>query len=120
VQSKRSRSATLPLTAQRAQALRAQMTASEQVLWAKLRGNRLGVQFRRQVPVGRFIADFLAPAVQLIVEVDGGYHERRLRADDRRDRVLARLGFRVLRLPVEIVMRNMPEALARIRVSLGQ
>jgi len=43
--------------------MRASLTLSEQVLWARIRGRRLGSVFRRQVPLlGRFIADFLAPA----------------------------------------------------------
>lgn len=120
MQSKLNRPATSPLITQRARALRAQMTVSERMLWAELRGGRLGVHFRRQVPVGRRIADFLAPAARLIVEIDGGYHERRRRADERRDRMLGRLGYRVLRLEAELVMRYMSVALARIRAALAQ
>ena len=74
--------------------------------------------FRRQVPLGRYIADFVAPAVRLVVEVDGGYHARRRAADARRDRVLARLGYRVLRLDAELVVAELPEALRRIREAL--
>ena len=48
--------------------MRAQPTTSEAVLWEALRGSRLGVGFRRQVPIGRFIADFCAPAARLVVE----------------------------------------------------
>jgi very-short-patch-repair endonuclease len=47
--------------------------------------------------------------------VDGAYHGRRRSADARRDRKLRRLGFRVLRLDAELVMRNLGAALARIR-----
>lgn len=51
------------------------------------------VVFRRQIPlVGRFIAAFLAPAALLGVESDGGHHAEQLRADARRDAVLARAG----------------------------
>jgi very-short-patch-repair endonuclease len=121
MQSKLNRPATSALMAQRAHAFRAQLTPSEQKLWAELRGGRLGVQFRRQVVVGsRFIADFLAPAARLIIEVDGGYHEQRQHADARRDRVLARLGYRVLRLEAALVMRSVPEAVVRIRAALAR
>jgi very-short-patch-repair endonuclease len=49
------------------------LTESERRLWEALRGRKLGVQFRRQVVIGgRYIVDFAAPAVRLIVEVDGG------------------------------------------------
>jgi very-short-patch-repair endonuclease len=77
----------------RARGMRAALTASEQLLWSHIRGRRLGVVFRRQVPLlGRFIADFLAPAERLVVEVDGAYHAERARADARRDAALARAG----------------------------
>jgi very-short-patch-repair endonuclease len=90
-------------------------TPSEQVLFEAIRGGRLGVSFRRQVPVGRFIVDLLAPAVKLVVEVDGGYHARRRAADERRDRTLARAGYRVLRLEAELVVGDLPAAVGRIR-----
>ncbi len=77
-------------------------TLSERKLWSALRARQLGVQFRRQVPLaGRYIADFFAPAVGLVVEVDGSSHIQRRQADARRDRVLGRLGYRVLRLDAE-------------------
>jgi very-short-patch-repair endonuclease len=54
-------------------------TASEEALWQVLRGGALGVAFKRQVPLGdRYIADFFAPSVGLVVEVDGGVHVRRI------------------------------------------
>ena len=95
-------------------------TISEQKLWTALRCRQvLGVQFRRQVPMaGRYVIDFFAPSVGLAVEVDGGVHLLRRRADARRDRVLGRLGYRVLRLEAELVMCALPEAVARVREAL--
>src|SRR5688572_5144338 len=61
-----------------------------------------------------YIVDFLAPTCRLVVEVDGPYHDRRLRADVRRDARLNALGFRVLHLETEFVMRALPLALERI------
>ncbi len=87
-------------------------------LWARLSGSQLGVAFRRQVVLGEYIVDFLAPACRLVVEVDGAYHARRLRADARRDARLRALGFRVLHLEAELVMRELPLALERIRDAL--
>lgn len=106
------------LTVLRARELRSRLTFSEQVLWAQLRGSRLGVAFRRQAPIGRYIADFLAPSARLIVEIDGGYHAQRRSADARRDRVLARLGYRVLRLEAELVTRDVAQAVERIIAAL--
>ncbi len=94
-------------------------TRSEARLWAALSGRKLGVAFRRQVPIAkRYIADFLAPAVKLVVEVDGEYHTRQGRADARRDAALCALGYRVLRIEAELVMRDLPAAVALIRVAL--
>ena len=108
-------SATVQLHAQQ---MRSQLTPSEHALWQLLRGLSLGVTFRRQVPIGRYIADFLAPSSRLIVEVDGGYHQRRGAADARRDRHLARFGYRVLRLPEPLVMSQPAQALALVAAAL--
>jgi very-short-patch-repair endonuclease len=79
----------------------------------------LGVRFRRQVPVGgRWIVDCLAPALGLIVEIDGSAHEHRRRADARRDEKLRRLGYVVLRLHAALVMHDLPAAVARVRQAL--
>jgi len=84
-----------------------------------LRGSRLGIAFRRQVVIGDHIVAFLAPRARLVVEVDGGYHHERARADARRDHSLERAGYRVLRVEVEAVMAELPSVLARIVKELG-
>jgi very-short-patch-repair endonuclease len=57
------------------------------------------VRFRRQVVLlDRYIVDFYAPSLRLVVEVDGGYHRLRKTADARRDRELRRAGYTVLRV----------------------
>jgi len=87
---------------ERAAGMRWAPTASEARLFEAVRGMRLGVGFRRQVPLlGRYIADLLAPEVRLVIEVDGGYRGQRQGADERRDRALAAAGYRVLRLQAE-------------------
>ena len=93
---------------------RRSLTGSEARFWEALRGCKLGVPFRRQVPLaGRYIVDFAAPVVRLVVEVDGGCHARRRRANEQRDRELNRLGWRVLRVPAAVVMRDLPAAIQR-------
>ena len=69
----------------RAHTMRQAPTDSEARLWRAVRSSQLGVAFRRQVPLLGFIADFYAPSVRLVVEVDGGYHVGRVSADERRD-----------------------------------
>jgi very-short-patch-repair endonuclease len=94
-------------------------TASEEALWIALRGGVLGVAFKRQVVLAdRYIADFFAPSVGLVVEVDGGAHRASRAADRRRDEKLRRLGFRVVRVPASLVLRDSRQALAIIRFAL--
>ena len=97
---------------------RAAPTASEARLWSALSAGKLGVGFRRQVVLGNFIVDFLAPRARLVVEVDGGYHAQRGAADARRDGKLRGLGYRVLRLPAELVMNNLRAAVELVRAAL--
>ncbi len=99
--------------------MRHQPTESEAKLWEALRGGQLGVTFKRQVPIGEFIVDFLAPAVKLVVEVDGGAHVARGAADARRDRKLAFLGYRVVRVEAEIVHTALPSAVDVIHTALA-
>jgi len=80
-----------------ARRLRRAPPATERRLWALLRDRRLeGLKFRRQVPLGRYVADFLCPRHRLIVEADGPRHEDSLH-DLERDAWLRGQGFRVLR-----------------------
>jgi len=111
---------TQALLQQRAQAMRRAPTESEAALFRLLSGKKLGVTFKRQVPLGgRYIGDFVAASVKLVVEVDGGVHAGRRLADARRDRVLQRLGYRVLRLDARLVIEQPLVALERIREALG-
>jgi leucyl-tRNA synthetase len=106
------------LLGERAHFLRHNLTENERILWRRISGKQLGVAFKRQVPVDRYILDFLAPAAKLAVEVDDQSHELKRTADARRDRVLARLGYRVLRIDAELVRRNISEAVALIVAAL--
>ena len=94
----------------RAPQLRRAMTRAETLLWRHLKAGRLaGLAFRRQTPLGNYIADFVAHSCKLIVEVDGESHnfEERIRHDERRDRWFASRGYRVLRFTNEDVMKNL-------------
>ena len=105
----------------RAALMRREPPTSEARLFSALRGRRLGVSFRRQVPLlGRFIADLLASEVRLIVEVDGGYHAERAEADARRDRVLQRAGYHVLHVDADLVMRDLEAAVALVAAEIAR
>ena len=80
-----------------AKALRASATEAEKKLWQLLRSRRLAdMKFRRQVPIGEWIVDFVSFEHRLIVEADGSQHAES-EHDIGRDRDLAARGFRVLR-----------------------
>ena len=94
----------------RAKQLRRAMTRAETLLWRYLKAHRLAhLGFRRQSPMGDYIADFVAHSCKLVVEVDGESHdfEERLRHDEQRDRWFAARGYRVLRFANDDVMRNL-------------
>jgi very-short-patch-repair endonuclease len=81
-----------------AKTLRRRQTDPERMLWGLLRDRRfVGFKFRRQVPVGPYVADFLCYDCRLIVELDGSQHGESAR-DEVRDRWLANDGYRVLRI----------------------
>ena len=85
----------------RAKSFRRDMTPAERKLWYALRAHRLnGLGWRRQVPLGRFILDFVCHDRSLVVEVDGGQHfsDRQARRDSARDRWLITQGYRVVRI----------------------
>jgi very-short-patch-repair endonuclease len=86
-----------PTAQQNARILRRAMTESERKLWSGLRSEQLGVKFRRQHPVGNYIADFACLAPKLIVELDGSQHQAQEGYDARRDAFLRGQGFDLLR-----------------------
>ena len=98
---------------------RQELTPSEARLWSALKARQLGVQFRREVPLaGRYIVDFCAPSVRLVVEVDGACHASRPQADARRDAELRELGYRVVRVEAEFVLRDLPAVVALVSAAL--
>jgi|SRR3954451_17716979 very-short-patch-repair endonuclease len=91
----------------RARALRSNPTEAEKRLWSKLRLKQIdGHRFRRQVPIGRYIVDFVCFDRRLVIEVDGGQHDSRIVQDDRRTAWLEREGFTVLRFWNNEVLGN--------------
>jgi very-short-patch-repair endonuclease len=84
-------------------------------MWSRLRDRRfLGLKFKRQVPIDRFVVDFVCADANLIVEVDGGQHAERLAADAERTRVLESMGYLVLRFWNNDVLSNIDGVLELI------
>ncbi len=79
------------------QELRNHATDAERLLWQYLRGQQLGVKFRRQHPFNGFILDFVSLEARLVIELDGGQHAETATSDLARDQQLAVAGFRVIR-----------------------
>lgn len=108
---------------QRARALRTGMTDAEQHLWHRIRRRQLlGVQFCRQRPLGPYIADFFAPVMTLVVELDGGQHfeAEALAYDHRRDAWMRAQGIRVLRFDNRQVLLEMDNVLEKLLVVMQE
>ncbi|MBI3196231.1 MAG: endonuclease domain-containing protein [Rhodospirillales bacterium] len=96
---------------QRARDLRRDGSRAERVCWELLRDRRLsGVKFRRQHPIGRYVADFACISRGLVIEVDGEHHAYQVEADERRTTAMEQEGWRVLRFWASEVVQN-PEGI---------
>jgi very-short-patch-repair endonuclease len=108
------------LKLQFARQMRKEPVSTEEMLWKRLRDRRLdGLKFRRQVPIGRYIADFVCLRHRLIVEADGPHHENSL-TDIERDAWLASQGFRVLRFTNAQIWNGWEETLVLILKAAGR
>ena len=97
-----------------AKEMRSRPTDVERDLWWRLRDRKLGgLKFRRQRPEGSYIADFVCPEAELVVEVDGAQHEGSI-ADRHRTQDLMRMGFDVVRFSNEEVRRDIDAVCDRI------
>ena len=109
------------ITQNRARSLRNHATDTERHLWRYLRDHQLGGhRFRRQVPIGNYIADFACLEAKLIIELDGGQHQEQAGYDARRDMQMEAQGFRVLRFWDNQVFRETQAVLEVILRVLGE
>ena len=90
------------------QQLRSEMPVAERLLWKHLRNEALGVKFRRQVSVGKYVVDFYCPSLHLAIEVDGESHagEAAQEYDAVRQSEIESLGVRFIRVGNEDVYRS--------------
>jgi very-short-patch-repair endonuclease len=101
-------------TQQRARDLRKRMTSAELILWSRIRPRAWPLyRFRRQHPIGPYIADFACPLSRVVVEVDGGTHSTDLERayDRRRDAYMRARGWQVIRVSNEDVYKHLTETL---------
>ena len=102
-----------------ARIMRQEPTLAEKKLWYALRDRRLqGVKFRRQHPIGPFIADFVCIAKNLIIEADGSQHVDS-EYDMRRDAYLKKQGFQILRFSNHDILRQTDSVLANLAAACG-
>jgi very-short-patch-repair endonuclease len=106
-----------------ARALRKNSTDAERVLWSELRDHRLnGAGFRRQVPIGNYIADFVCHPAKLVIELDGGQHfsDQSEAKEAARSAVIEAKGFQVLRFGNHDVMSNRGGVLETIATAVAE
>lgn len=99
---------------------RREMTMSETILWNALRSDFRGIKFRRQHPIGDYIADFLCLSEKLVIEVDGGYHiePQQQQEDQWRTEYLQSKGYHVIRFKNEDVDTDVKSVIRRIKEEL--
>ena len=103
-----------------ARRLRSQMTDAEDKLWSYLRNRRLhGMKFRRQMPMGQFVADFACVEARLVIEVDGGQHAEQVVQDEARTAAIEATGYLVLRFWNDDVLQNIEGVIGEIERTLA-
>ena len=105
-----------------AKQLRKNMTAAEMCLWLHLRAGMNGCKFRRQHPIGLYIADFYCHKIKLVVEVDGSIHKQAdiKETDQIRENELQKWGYTVIRFTNEEVMQKPEEVIKVITEKISQ
>lgn len=107
--------------------LRKNSTKAERILWEELRNKKFyGKKFYRQYPIFHditgtetfFVADFFCFSNKMIIELDGKYHQYRLKEDKERTEILNQLGLDVLRFTNEEIMNNLEEVLIKLKSAL--
>ena len=102
-------------TTTNARTLRHNLTDVERMLWRSLREKQLdGHRFRRQHPIGKYIADFACIEQMLVIELDGGQHQEQLAYDEQRTDFLRSQGWQVLRFWNNDVLNNIDGVLTTI------
>ena len=107
------------VTTTRARSLRRGMTDAERFLWKVLRSKKInGHRFRRQHPIGQYIADFACIEQRIVIELDGGQHQEQNIYDEQRSVCLQAQGWRVLRFWNNEVLNNIDGVLTVIAENL--
>ena len=109
-------------TAALARQLRKSMTPCEKILWQRLKGKNIrDIKFRRQHPIGFYIADFYCHEIELVIEVDGKIHQRpeKREYDVNRSAEMERLGIKVIRFTNEEIKHHITQVMHKIRYEVS-
>jgi very-short-patch-repair endonuclease len=104
---------------ERRRALRRNATPQEARMWEYLRNKQLGYKFRRQHSIGVYITDFYCPEKELVIELDGKFHEETKEYDLERDYSLQKEGLYVLRIANAAVDRDIFAVIMKIKEILA-
>jgi len=107
-----------PKTRTRAIELRKELTPAERKLWAVIRNDQLGVNFRRQHAIGNFIPDFVCIKKKLILELDGSQHLEQVEYDTQRTKYFETLGYKVVRFWNNQIMNDINGVIKAIQFAL--
>lgn len=107
-----------PQTMHIAGQLRKNPTPAERKLWAALRNDQLGVNFRRQHAIGTYIPDFVCIKKKLIIELDGSQHLEQAEYDAERTKFLESQGYKVIRFWNNAVMNDINGVISAIQFAL--
>lgn len=99
----------------KARYLRKEETNAEKILWQELRNKKLGIKFRRQHPLDKFILDFYAPEVKLGIELDGSSHKESQEYDNLRTEYLSTHGIKIIRFWNSEVEKNLEKVMKKIK-----
>ena len=102
----------------RAREMRDDPTNAEELLWERLKHKQLGVKFRRQHIVDKFIVDFCSIKSALIIEVDGNIHDGQVDADAERTMILEERGYRVIRFKNEEIFDDIERVIGVILMNI--
>ncbi len=104
-----------PALKQYARYLRKNSTKTEVLLWKKIKGRALGVQFHRQVPILSYIVDFYCHEIGLAIEIDGKIHDHSFLYDAKRQGNLEKQGVNFLRFSNQNILQEMNMVLEQIK-----
>ena len=107
-----------PSTKHKATQLRKEPTPAERKLWAVIRNDQMGVNFRRQHAIGKYIPDFVCLEKKLIIELDGSQHLEQQEYDQERTKYLESLGYKVIRFWNNEVTKNIDGVILAILLAM--